>query len=240
MRERDAFAEIHRAWARLGYPFPVLVPSLATAIGASADRPAALAELLGIVINGGLALPTIRLEELRFGAGTPYDTLARRIPEPPERLLRAEVASIVSEALFDVVEHGTGRRAHGSFHRTDGSPIRVGGKTGTGDNRHKTFDRRGVVIESRVTSRTATFAFTLEDRFFGVLTAFVVGPAAAEYEFTSSLPVQVLRGLAGSLSPLIARSESNEVVRAPPEAESDSRAEAKHARTASVASGAGA
>jgi hypothetical protein len=44
MLERKAFAEIHRNWKSLGYPFESLVPSLATTIGSSADRPASLAE----------------------------------------------------------------------------------------------------------------------------------------------------------------------------------------------------
>ncbi len=42
MLEEDAFAHIQKRWARLGYPFDHLVPSLATAIGSSADRPGAL------------------------------------------------------------------------------------------------------------------------------------------------------------------------------------------------------
>jgi hypothetical protein len=41
--EQDAFQRIHADWKRLGYPFASLVPSLATAIGSSADRPDALA-----------------------------------------------------------------------------------------------------------------------------------------------------------------------------------------------------
>ena len=46
MLEEDAFVHIQKRWARLGYPFDHLVPSYATAIGSSADRPGALAELL--------------------------------------------------------------------------------------------------------------------------------------------------------------------------------------------------
>ena len=47
--ELEAFLEIHKMWKRLGYPFDSLVPSYATALGSSADRPAALAELMGIL-----------------------------------------------------------------------------------------------------------------------------------------------------------------------------------------------
>ena len=46
MLEVEAFGEIHRRWVRLGYPFGQLVPSLATALGSSGDRPAALVELM--------------------------------------------------------------------------------------------------------------------------------------------------------------------------------------------------
>ena len=34
-----------------------------------ADRPAALAELMGIVVNDGIRRPTVRIDELRFAAG---------------------------------------------------------------------------------------------------------------------------------------------------------------------------
>ncbi|MDT9151287.1 hypothetical protein RSW37_26500, partial [Escherichia coli] len=54
MLEVEAFLDIHQRWARLGYPFDHLVPSLATALGSSGDRPAALAELMGIIQNGGI------------------------------------------------------------------------------------------------------------------------------------------------------------------------------------------
>ncbi|EPN52737.1 hypothetical protein A241_08648, partial [Pseudomonas syringae pv. actinidiae ICMP 19094] len=45
MMEVEAFLDIEQRWQRVGYPFDHLVPSLATAIGSSGDRPAALAEL---------------------------------------------------------------------------------------------------------------------------------------------------------------------------------------------------
>ncbi|HAX91160.1 MAG TPA: glycosyl transferase family 51, partial [Rhodospirillaceae bacterium] len=57
--ELDAFARIQQRWARLGYPFEKLVPSFATSIGSSADRPGALAELVGILVNDGLRKPML-------------------------------------------------------------------------------------------------------------------------------------------------------------------------------------
>ena len=52
--EQDAFARMTPYWQRLGFPFEHLVPSYATAIGSSSDRPAALAELMGIILNDGV------------------------------------------------------------------------------------------------------------------------------------------------------------------------------------------
>jgi hypothetical protein len=60
-----------------------------------------------------------------------------------------------------------------------------------------------------VVSRAATFVFFLGDRFFGVVTAYVTGPEAARYHFTSALPVQVLKGLAPSLMPYLARAQED-------------------------------
>ncbi|VFT35579.1 glycosyl transferase family 51 [Pseudomonas aeruginosa] len=45
--EVEAFLDLHQQWKKLGYPFDHLVPSYATALGSSGDRPAALAELDG-------------------------------------------------------------------------------------------------------------------------------------------------------------------------------------------------
>ncbi|XLM21957.1 glycosyl transferase family 51, partial [Chromobacterium piscinae] len=64
IQETDAFRQIHAAWKRMGYPFDSLVPSYATALGASADRPAALAELMGIISNDGVRLPTVYIDKM--------------------------------------------------------------------------------------------------------------------------------------------------------------------------------
>jgi hypothetical protein len=94
-----------------------------------------------------------------------------------------------------VVAAGTARRADGALLGPDGVPLPIAGKTGTGDHRYKVFAPGGRLVESHVVSRTATFVFTLDERFYGVITAHVTGPAAAGYGFTSSLPVQVFRVL---------------------------------------------
>jgi len=201
--EEEAFEEIHRSWVRTGYPFRSLVPSYATSIGSSADRPAALAELMGILVNDGVRLPRRRLGTLHFAEGTPYETVFDRTPPPGERVLSVEVAEVVKEALVDVVEHGTARRAAGIFPLAGGGWIPVGGKTGTGDHRFETYDKKGLLIDSRVVNRAATFVFFLGDRFYGTVTAYVPGPEAAGYGFTSALPVQILARCAPVLAPLV-------------------------------------
>ena len=72
--EIEAFAEVLQFWKRLGYPFETLTPSYASAIGAAGDRPAALATLMGILLNDGILYPSIRFESFHFAAGTPYET----------------------------------------------------------------------------------------------------------------------------------------------------------------------
>jgi hypothetical protein len=52
-------------------------------------------------------------------------------------------------------------------------------------------------------SRTATFAFLLGDRFYGVIGAYVKGPEAADYKFTSALATQVFKVLSPALGPLL-------------------------------------
>ena len=64
--EQDAFARIWQDWRRQGYPFDHLVPSLGTTLGASGDRPDALATLMGIILNGGVKLPTVDFDTPRF------------------------------------------------------------------------------------------------------------------------------------------------------------------------------
>ncbi len=200
--EQEAFLEIHREWKKLGYPFASLVPSYATALGASADRPAALAELMGILVNDGVKLPTVRIEALDFAAGTPYETRLRRARGAGQRVLAPEIARLARQALAEVVEVGTARRLKDAFRGSDGKPLVVGGKTGTGDNRFEVFGKGGELISSRVVSRSGTFVFYVGDRYFGTLTAYVHGPRAAKYKFTSALPVQILKELAPRLGPL--------------------------------------
>jgi membrane peptidoglycan carboxypeptidase len=201
--ETEAFLEIHAAWQKLGYPFAYLQPSLATSIGSSGDRPGALAELMGILANDGVRLPMARAERLHFAAGTPYETVFKPRERQGERVLAPEVAQVVRRSLLDVVEDGTAQRLRKSLARADGTKRIVGGKTGTGDERFERFGRGGQLIESRFVSRAAVFSFLIDERFFGVLTAYVHGPEAGRYGFTSALPVQILGILLPELAPLL-------------------------------------
>ena len=201
--EGEGFLEIHRQWASMGYPFDSLVPSYATALGASADRPAALAEMMGILVNDGLRKPSTRIRSLHFAAATPYETLLQYQPDQAQRVLAPEVAQAVRGAMRLVVEGGTAQRVKKAFVRPDGSIIALGGKTGTGDQRFDTYGAGGRLIKSRVVNRSATFVFNIDERFFGTIIAYVPGAQAAGYDFTSGLPVQLLKVLAPKLMPLI-------------------------------------
>ena len=200
--EVEAFLEVAQEWQRLGYPFDDLTPSLASAIGSSGDRPASLAELVGILVNGGVRYPVIRVRELHFAEGTPFETRMERENALGVRVLSREVAAVARAALQDVVESGTARRVRGAITLPDGTEVVMGGKTGTGDNRYTVTDARGRVVSSRALSRTSTFVFFFGDRFYGVMTAFVQGPEADRFDFTSALPAQLVRDLGPELSRL--------------------------------------
>ncbi|MCF4978886.1 glycosyl transferase family 51 [Pseudomonas gessardii] len=203
MLEVEAFLDIHQRWQQVGYPFDHLVPSLATAIGSSGDRPAALAELVGIILNDGIRQPTLRIDSLHFAAGTPYETRLVNDPARGKRVMPSAVAQALREALSQVVDAGTAKRVAGSFKLADGTPLAMGGKTGTGDNRLEAIGAGGRVLSSKAINRTATFVFYIGERHFGTLTAFVPGSSAQNFTFTSALPVQVLKGMAPVLTPFL-------------------------------------
>jgi membrane peptidoglycan carboxypeptidase len=203
MLEIEAFLDIHQRWQKVGYPFDHLVPSLATAIGSSGDRPAALAELIGTILNDGVRMPTLRIDSLHFAANTPYETKLINNPDAGKRVMPSEVATAMREALSQVVDAGTAKRVSGSFVTPDGKALGMGGKTGTGDNRIEAFGSGGRILSSKSINRTATFVFFIGDRHFGTMTAFVPGQSAEAFKFTSALPVQVLKGMAPILTPYL-------------------------------------
>ena len=123
MLEIEAFQGILHRWRRVGYPFANIVPSLGTAIGSSGDRPLALAELAGIVLDGGLRYPVVNVHALRFAQGTPFETHFAKRKGVPERVLSPQVAATVRDAMIDVVENGTGQaRPRRPGHRGRNAP----------------------------------------------------------------------------------------------------------------------
>jgi len=183
-------------------PFDHLVPSLGTALGASGDRPDALANLMGIIVNDGMRQPTVDIDRLAFGDGTPYQTDFAAHPVP-RRVLNPLVAEIVRRALLGVVQNGTAKPLDGTYDAPNGSPLSVGGKTGSGDNRYHVFGPGGYARGERVVDRTATFVFFLGDKFFGTVVAYVPGIQAANFHFTSALAVKLLKVLQPQLNPLL-------------------------------------
>ncbi len=227
--ELEAFQEIGASWRRLGYPFGALTPSIASALGASGDRPSSLAELMGIIVNRGMLMPTTKIESMEFAKGTPYETHFKHVPPEGKRMLPEEVADIVRRSLTDVVQGGTGVRLRNGFVQKDGTAIEVGGKTGTGDQRYETYGKDGNLIESRAVNRSATFVFLIGDRYFGTITAYVHEPYAADFNFTSALTVQLLKSLIPALQPLVAegelkaKEEASEAANAAPPVQADAK-----------------
>ncbi|WCM24190.1 transglycosylase domain-containing protein [Paraburkholderia bryophila] len=203
MVELRAYEAIGKSWQALGYPFSNLTPSYAAAIGASGDRPAALAQLIGVIASDGNKLPTESLTQIDFAKDTPYETHFQRATVAPQRQVAPEIAGVVRVLLRDVVLGGTAKRLAQGMTFPNGQTLEVYGKTGTGDQRFNVFAKGARLIESRKVNRSATFVFVMGDRFYGTLTAYVHEPYAAHYEFTSALSVQLLKSLAPVLQPLL-------------------------------------
>jgi membrane peptidoglycan carboxypeptidase len=205
--EEDAFLQMTPHWQQLGFPFERLVPSLATAIGSSSDRPVALAELMGDIVNDGVRRPTYETKKLLFASGTPYQTTLEMTPVDGKQVMNAAVARTLREILALVVDKGTARRVAGSFIDPKGGPMIAGGKTGSGDNRFFVFGHGGLKISSTPVDRTATFVFYIGRQYYGIITAFVDGPQSGQYAFTSALPVSVLKLFAPTINSSLARPE---------------------------------
>ncbi len=227
--EEDAFARMTPYWRRLGFPFARLVPSLATAIGSSSDRPEALARLMGILMNDGVDRPPVSLSRLAFGPETPYTTVLAAAPAAGRPVLSPTIAQVVRETLLGVVDHGTAVRLKGAFVTASLDTLPVGGKTGSGDNRYDEFARGGRLIASLPVNRTAAFVFYIGSRWYGVISAMVEGPESGRYVFTSSLPVAALRLYAPAIlervsqpAPAAAQLMAAHLVGAPGEAGRDS------------------
>jgi len=201
--ERDAYGPIVRAWRALGYPFQAITPSYGSAVGAAGDRPAALAKLMGVIANDGRMVQTQHLSALTFAAGTPYETRFAPRSDAGEAVLSPAIVEEVRGLLRDVVQGGTARRVAAGLPLGNGHTLEVRGKTGTGDQRFNVYARGGGLVESRKVNRTATFVFTIGDRFYGTVTAYAHEPYAARYAYTSAMAVQLLSSLGPTLAPVL-------------------------------------
>jgi membrane peptidoglycan carboxypeptidase len=153
---------------------------------------------MGIISNDGIRQPTRRIDRLSFANGTPYETQFAGASGSGERVMAPEVAEALRTALSEVVEGGTARRLSGAFKSADGKALAVGGKTGTGDNRIVLGKGAGRGVAQ---NRTATFVFYIGPHHFGTLTAYVMGPDASKFRFTSALPVQIIKAMGPILLP---------------------------------------
>jgi len=201
--EREAYGPIVRAWRALGYPFQSITPSYGSAVGAAGDRPAALAKLMGIIVNDGRTVRTENLSALTFAAGTPYETRFAPREDAGRAVLSPAIVDQVRVLLRDVVQGGTAKRVAAGLPVGAGHTLAVQGKTGTGDQRFNVYAHGGALVESRKVNRTATFVFTLGDRFYGTVTAYAHEPYAARYTYTSAMAVQLLSSLGPTLAPVL-------------------------------------
>ncbi|RDU97037.1 transglycosylase domain-containing protein [Trinickia dinghuensis] len=203
MVELQAYDAIGKSWRALGYPFETITPSYAAAIGASGDRPDALAHLIGIIANDGKTHRAESIDTLTFAAGTPFETHFGRAPSPGHQAISPEIVTVARSLLRDVVLGGTGARLSTGLPLGDGRTLEVYGKTGTGDQRYNVYARGRGLIESRKVNRTAVFVFVIGNRFYGTLTAYAHEPYAARYDYTSAMAVQLLKTLGPSLAPVL-------------------------------------
>ena len=93
------------------------------------------------------------------------------------------------------MQQGPARRLAEAFTSLGGTPIIAGGKTGSGDNRFKSFEPSTALLPLPFMSAIV---------YFGVISASVLGKQAENYRFTSALPVAILKLLAPALNERLA------------------------------------
>ena len=130
----------------------------------------------GILLNDGIWQPTVRVEQLHFAADTPYETVLVAAAPAGGRRARARDRARRCARRWSTWSRRARRAGCAAPSATsDGVPIAIGAKTGTGDHRRKSFGPGGRLIESQVVSRTATVVFFIGDRLFGNITVYVAG-----------------------------------------------------------------
>ena len=203
MLEIEAFLDIHQRWQKVGYPFDHLVPSLATAIGSSGDRPAALAELIGTILNDGVRMPTLRIDSLHFAANTPYETKLINDPDVGKRVMPSEVATAMREALSQVVDAGTAKRVAGSFITARWQPVGHGRQDRYRRQPHRSHRFRRADSELEIDQPHGDLRVLHRRPPFRHPDRVRARAHGRSFKFTSALPVQVLKGMAPILTPYL-------------------------------------
>ena len=120
-----------------------------------------------------------------------------------EQVLNPDVARAMKGLLGEVTHNGTARRPGGAYLDNEGQPVATGGdKTSTGDNRMVTVNAgRSTRHQSCVEPHGNLCFLSGRTRHFPIHDRFCAGRDAADFKFTSALPVQVLKSMAPT-SPL--------------------------------------
>ena len=125
--EEEAFELIQAIWRSRLSVRAAWCP-LATAIGSSADRPAALAELVGIILNDGVRLAGGALRASCTSPPVrPTRQAAGRSRRRGERVLPPEIAAVV-EGMIDCVEQRHGPPARGAYVDARRPPSPIGAR----------------------------------------------------------------------------------------------------------------
>ena len=91
-------------------------------------------------------------------------------PSRPERVMAPEAAEAIRQALMAVVKSGTANGLLGAYLNAQGTPMPVGGKTGTGDNRLDAFaSDGGISLIPPGGSHSNVRLFSHFDRFYGTM-----------------------------------------------------------------------
>lgn len=189
--EKEAFVHIHKSWAKVGFPFEKMVPSLTSALGVSSDKPEALATLMGIIQNKGVWVDTNKYTDLKLAENTPYWKHYRPKPAQSRQAIDESTAALTRDALIGVVNFGTGRRMKDVIKLSDGTVLENGGKTGT--------DNQDYAVEPK---RTMTFVTLIGQKHYAVITAIIHDPKPNEKP-TSGLVVQLMKYMSPLLTPVL-------------------------------------
>ena len=123
--KRRPSLQIGKSWRALGYPFASLTPSYAAAVGASGDRPAALAQLIGTIANDGKTLPTQSIATLRVREGHAVrDALRSRGDARRARCCRRKSATWFINCCATSCSGGTAKRLADGITLPDGRDAR--------------------------------------------------------------------------------------------------------------------